>query len=84
MKIELYTNKSTSACIKAAYTLLISTFKTTIKRLWLPALVNAALLTLLFLLYIPDKTFNEVGLSHPMITLLLITGCYILTVAANI
>ena len=84
MKTELYTNKSTSACIKAAYTLLISTFKTTIKRLWLPALVNAALLTLLFLLYIPDKTFNEVGLSHPMITLLLITGCYILTVAANI
>ena len=84
MKIELYTNKSASACIKAAYTLLVLNFKTTIKRLWLPALVNAALSTLLFLLYPPDKTFNEIGHSHPIIALPLIAGCYVLTAAANI
>lgn len=84
MKTELYTNKSVSACIKAAYTLFTSDFKAILKRLWLPALVNAGLLTMLFLLYLPNKTFNEIGLAHPMTTWALIIGCYALTAASGI
>lgn len=84
MKTELYTNKSVSACIKAAYTLFTSDIKAIIKRLWLPALINAGLLTMLFLLYLPNKTFNEIGLAHPMTTWTLIIGCYALAAASGI
>lgn len=84
METELYTNKSTSACIRAAYTLLTTNIKTIFKRLWLPALANAIMLTLSFMLYIPDKGINDWGHAHPLVATILISASYLLTVIANI
>lgn len=83
MVTNLYINKGVSTCIKAAQTLLTQNFKALAHKLWPVALINSILLTVVFLINIPDKALNDMGLSHPVAALIIMVVTYLLLLVSS-
>lgn len=84
MEQELYNSRSFSACIKAAYTLMLTNLKTILRRTWLPVLCYALVATLLTFINVPDKGIHDIGMSHPFLTLTLMAVSIVLFLVTTI
>lgn len=84
MDTNLYTNKSIAACIKASQTLMTSHFKQLLRRIWLPLLLSAILMSVIFFINIPDKALNDIGLSHPLAAIIIMAAAYLLAFASAV
>lgn len=67
--MNLYSNRSVSGSIKAAYNLYSGNLKKVLRLTWLPALVFAVLQTALLMFVLPDKRVYEIGMSNIFVSL---------------
>lgn len=70
---ELNKSRGATACIRAAYELFLDNIKTILRRLSLPALAVGISVSVCLTAYTPNKAINEWGLSHPTLTIALMT-----------
>ena len=80
---NLYQHRSAPSSISAAYVLLLDNRKEVFRRLILPAIAFGISISLCLLAYTPNKTLNEWGLAHPVLTLLLLVSAAVLAIGAS-
>ncbi len=79
MEKDLYSNRSVSACIKAAYSLFVLNARTILRKTWLPVLAYALILTGVVIINIPDKSIHDWGMRYPWVTTTAMTVVHVLS-----
>lgn len=67
--MNLFSNRSVSGSIKAAYNLYCGDLKKVLRRTWLPALAFALVLTGQIMFAVPNKSVYELGMSNIYVSL---------------
>ena len=80
--LDLYKNRSFTACIRDGYTLLITHLKSIFRKTWIPALALALIATVALIINMPDHTIHDIGIVRPMTTFILLIAVAVLLLSA--
>ena len=79
---DLYKTRSYSGCLRDAYRMVSTNFKTILRHTWMPISLSSAMGVISILFRLPDKDIHELGSNNPTITAIIVFLATIISMAA--
>jgi len=79
---DLYKTRSYSGCLRDAYRMVSTNFKTILRHTWMPISLSSAMGVISILFRLPDKDIHELGSNNPTITAIIVFLATIISMVA--